>query len=54
MLLLTLSMGAAGIKFDLRGVHLMKCYCKESPNGFYHVVEDAPENTHDLIQSESM
>ena len=30
---------------------MMKCYCKQSPDGFYYVVEDAPESTHDLIQA---
>ena len=28
----------------------MKCYCKQEHNGFFYIVEDAPENTHELIQ----
>jgi hypothetical protein len=28
----------------------MKCYCKQDDNGFYYVVEDAPEDKYELIQ----
>ena len=28
----------------------MKCYCKQETNGFYYVVEDAPEDKHELIK----
>ncbi|MCL2397862.1 MAG: hypothetical protein FWC93_07340 [Defluviitaleaceae bacterium] len=27
----------------------MKCYCKQDANGFYYVVEDVPEDKHELI-----
>jgi hypothetical protein len=29
---------------------IMKCYCKQEANGFYFVVEGAPEDKHELIK----
>jgi len=29
----------------------MKCYCKQNSDGFYYVIEEAPEDVHGLIET---